>query len=121
MSNGKFVVGQIAQAEQLEQLSKGCNLADIIAFDDLDKDGRLSINEFYLAFSKLYSKFLLPDPFAPYTRSLSISSKYQTTIIACSRDRLKFFLPLLIFFWPNWFEIRNNGEACLKEVPPAFS
>ncbi|XP_059480798.1 follistatin-related protein 5-like isoform X2 [Neocloeon triangulifer] len=42
---------QIAAAEQLEQLSKGCNLADMIAFDDVDKDARLNINEFYLAFS----------------------------------------------------------------------
>ncbi|XP_065341205.1 follistatin-related protein 5-like isoform X2 [Cloeon dipterum] len=42
---------QIAAAEQLSQLSKGCNLSDMIGFDDVDKDGRLNINEFYVAFS----------------------------------------------------------------------
>jgi hypothetical protein len=30
----------------------------MLSFDDTDKDGRLNINEFYMAFSKLYSKLL---------------------------------------------------------------
>jgi hypothetical protein len=30
----------------------------MLSFDDADKDGRLNINEFYMAFSKLYSKLL---------------------------------------------------------------
>jgi len=28
----------------------------MIRFEDMDKDGRLGLNEFYAAFSKLYSK-----------------------------------------------------------------
>lgn len=47
---------RIAEREDLEQLSKGCSLGHMISFDDADRDGRLNINEFYLAFSKLYSK-----------------------------------------------------------------
>jgi hypothetical protein len=47
---------QVAEREDLEQLSKGCSLGHMISFDDVDRDGRLNINEFYLAFSKLYSK-----------------------------------------------------------------
>ncbi|XP_008555212.1 follistatin-related protein 5 [Microplitis demolitor] len=46
---------QIAEREDLEQLSKGCSLGHMISYDDADKDGRLNINEFYMAFSKLYS------------------------------------------------------------------
>ncbi|KAF4531901.1 hypothetical protein B566_EDAN000930 [Ephemera danica] len=42
---------QIASAEQLGQLAKGCTLGDMISYDDSDKDGRLNINEFYVAFS----------------------------------------------------------------------
>ena len=49
---------QIAEREDLEQLSKGCSLGHMISYDDADRDGRLNINEFYLAFSKLYSKSL---------------------------------------------------------------
>ncbi|XP_012252708.2 follistatin-related protein 5-like isoform X2 [Athalia rosae] len=46
---------QIAHREELEQLSRGCSLGHMISYDDADKDGRLNINEFYMAFSKLYS------------------------------------------------------------------
>ncbi|XP_015590184.1 follistatin-related protein 5 isoform X2 [Cephus cinctus] len=46
---------QIAEREDLEQLSRGCSLGHMISYDDADKDGRLNINEFYMAFSKLYS------------------------------------------------------------------
>ncbi|XP_049812888.1 follistatin-related protein 5-like [Schistocerca nitens] len=35
--------------------SGGCQLAHMLAFDDADGDGRLSLSEFYAAFSKLYS------------------------------------------------------------------
>lgn len=52
----KLVTLQIADREDLEQLSKGCSLGNMINYDDTDKDGRLNINEFYMAFSKLYSK-----------------------------------------------------------------
>ncbi|KDR16550.1 Follistatin-related protein 5 [Zootermopsis nevadensis] len=46
---------QIAGREHLNQLAKGCSLGHMLSFDDTDKDGRLNINEFYMAFSKLYS------------------------------------------------------------------
>ncbi|KAJ4433625.1 hypothetical protein ANN_15935, partial [Periplaneta americana] len=46
---------QIAGREHLNQLAKGCSLGNMLSFDDADKDGRLNINEFYMAFSKLYS------------------------------------------------------------------
>ena len=49
---------QIAGREHLNQLAKGCSLGDMLSFDDTDRDGRLNINEFYMAFSKLYSKLL---------------------------------------------------------------
>jgi len=32
-------------------------MSDMIRFEDMDKDGRLGLNEFYAAFSKLYSKY----------------------------------------------------------------
>ncbi|XP_031783658.1 follistatin-related protein 5 isoform X2 [Nasonia vitripennis] len=46
---------QIAEREDLEQLSKGCSLGHMINYDDTDRDGRLDINEFYMAFRRLYS------------------------------------------------------------------
>ncbi|XP_058798656.1 follistatin-related protein 5-like isoform X1 [Phymastichus coffea] len=46
---------QVAEHEELEQLSKGCSLGHLIGYDDADHDGKLNINEFYMAFSKLYS------------------------------------------------------------------
>lgn len=33
-------------------------MSDMIRFEDMDKDGRLGLNEFYAAFSKLYSKYI---------------------------------------------------------------
>ena len=50
---------QVSDQEHLSQLSKGCDLRDMIVYDDNDKDGGLAINEFYSAFSKLYSKLIL--------------------------------------------------------------
>ncbi|KAL7644797.1 UNVERIFIED_CONTAM: hypothetical protein RMT77_004610 [Armadillidium vulgare] len=46
---------KISQEENVSKLSEGCNLTDLLQFDDSDSDGRLNINEFYDAFSKLYS------------------------------------------------------------------
>lgn len=39
-------------------------MSDMIRFEDMDKDGRLGLNEFYAAFSKLYSEYTAtaPDP-----------------------------------------------------------
>ncbi|KAJ3662655.1 hypothetical protein Zmor_006993 [Zophobas morio] len=45
----------IAAQERLDSLSSGCSLSNMIQYDDADHDGKLSINEFYVAFSKLYS------------------------------------------------------------------
>lgn len=47
---------QIAEHEDLRRLSKKCSLSNMITYDDADKDGSLNVNEFYMAFSKLYSK-----------------------------------------------------------------
>lgn len=47
---------QTFEDEHLVQLSKECALVDMLAYDDTDRDGHLNINEFYTAFSKLYSK-----------------------------------------------------------------
>ncbi|XP_023245992.1 follistatin-related protein 5-like isoform X2 [Copidosoma floridanum] len=46
---------QVAEREDLRRLSKKCSLRHMIAYDDADRDGRLNVNEFYMAFSKLYS------------------------------------------------------------------
>lgn len=43
----------------MEELSAGCNLSHMISYDDTDGDGRLNVNEFYMAFSKLYSEYHL--------------------------------------------------------------
>lgn len=52
-------LNQVSQSEQLEELSNGCVLRDMLQYDDLDQDQCLNINEFYQAFNKLYSKFLI--------------------------------------------------------------
>lgn len=41
----------------MEELCRGCNLGHMISYDDTDGDGKLNVNEFYMAFSKLYSKY----------------------------------------------------------------
>ncbi|XP_071439347.1 follistatin-related protein 5-like isoform X2 [Hetaerina americana] len=46
---------EISEKEHLNQLAKGCTLGDMLNYDDSDNDGHLNINEFYMAFSKLYS------------------------------------------------------------------
>lgn len=48
-------LNEIAVQERLDSLSGGCSLSNMIQYDDTDNDGKLSINEFYVAFSKLYS------------------------------------------------------------------
>lgn len=45
----------------MEELCVGCNLSHMISYDDTDGDGRLNVNEFYMAFSKLYSKYRICD------------------------------------------------------------
>lgn len=48
-------LNEIGIHERLDTLSSGCSLSNMIQYDDTDNDGKLSINEFYVAFSKLYS------------------------------------------------------------------
>lgn len=50
-------LNQVSIAEHLDELSNGCLLEDMLIFDDADNDRRLSINEFYQAFNKMYSKY----------------------------------------------------------------
>ncbi|KAJ8982694.1 hypothetical protein NQ317_013166 [Molorchus minor] len=45
----------IAVQERLDTIGSGCSLSNMIQYDDTDHDEKLSINEFYVAFSKLYS------------------------------------------------------------------
>ncbi|XP_054711167.1 follistatin-related protein 5-like [Uloborus diversus] len=42
---------QAAEKDHLAGLSSACILADMLLFDDTDRDGSLSLSEFYLAFS----------------------------------------------------------------------
>lgn len=68
---------QAAERDHLGQLSASCILADMLLFDDPDGDGTLDINEFYTAFSKLYSKWTFPQlrraPFLSLFFSSSLS------------------------------------------------
>ncbi|XP_065160651.1 follistatin-related protein 5-like [Atheta coriaria] len=48
-------LSEIGNQEHLDSLSNGCTLPNMIHYEDTDHDGKLSINEFYVAFSKLYS------------------------------------------------------------------
>lgn len=43
---------QAAERDHLGQLSASCILADMLLFDDPNKDGGMSVDEFYLAFSE---------------------------------------------------------------------
>ncbi|KAI4470266.1 follistatin-related [Holotrichia oblita] len=51
----EYEIMKITAQEHLDTLSKGCTLPDMIQYEDSDRDGKLNINEFYVAFSKLYS------------------------------------------------------------------
>ncbi|KAF0767973.1 follistatin-related protein 5 isoform X2 [Aphis craccivora] len=46
---------KITKQDKLDDMSDVCVMSDMIRFEDMDKDGRLGLNEFYAAFSKLYS------------------------------------------------------------------
>jgi len=39
-------------------------LSDMLAYDDADRDTHLNLNEFYAAFSKLYSTYSQLPPFS---------------------------------------------------------
>lgn len=45
-----------SEDDKMAQLSQACILADMLVFDDVDKDGTLSVAEFYGAFNRLDSK-----------------------------------------------------------------
>lgn len=54
---------KVSQEEEVSRLAEDCSLADLLHFDDTNNDGQLNLNEFYTAFSKLYSKLsCLPLP-----------------------------------------------------------
>lgn len=44
-----------SEDDKMSQLSAACILADMLVFDDADRDGKLSVAEFYGAFNKLES------------------------------------------------------------------
>ncbi|KAK7603150.1 hypothetical protein V9T40_003149 [Parthenolecanium corni] len=46
---------KVAKRENLQRITEKCNLENLITKEDIDKDNRLGTNEFYAAFSKLYS------------------------------------------------------------------
>ncbi|XP_066987827.1 follistatin-related protein 5-like isoform X2 [Macrobrachium rosenbergii] len=46
---------QVSEMEEVSRLAEECSLVDMLRYDDTDGDGHLSLNEFYTAFSKLYS------------------------------------------------------------------
>lgn len=54
-----FILLQVAKRENLQRITEKCNLENLITKEDIDKDNRLGTNEFYAAFSKLYSKYRL--------------------------------------------------------------
>ena len=58
ISGSVFVVWPLKtfEKEHLSQLSNECSLLDMLVYDDTDHDNHLDLNEFYAAFSKLYSK-----------------------------------------------------------------
>lgn len=61
----------------MEELSAGCNLSHMISYDDTDGDGRLNVNEFYMAFSKLYSKYHLRTLYYLLQKNLSLARRWQ--------------------------------------------
>lgn len=50
----------------------------MISYDDTDGDGKLNVNEFYMAFSKLYSKYHLRSIIIYYERSIFGKSMTKT-------------------------------------------
>ncbi|XP_074037998.1 follistatin-related protein 5 isoform X2 [Leptinotarsa decemlineata] len=64
-------LNEISTQERLDSLSNGCSLSNMIQYDDTDHDGKLSINEFYVAFSKLYSVYVVSLDKALETNHLS--------------------------------------------------
>lgn len=48
---------QVSKRVDLRSISNKCYLKSLISREDIDKDNRLGSNEFYAAFSKLYSEY----------------------------------------------------------------
>lgn len=60
---------QVSQMEEVSRLAEDCSLVDMLRYDDANTDGHLNLNEFYTAFSKLYSKLSrLPLPVTTHHR-----------------------------------------------------
>jgi len=61
----------------MQELCAGCKLSHMISYDDTDADGKLNVNEFYMAFSKLYSEYHLPSVHRSFVRSIYLSQVCQ--------------------------------------------
>ncbi|XP_061939155.1 follistatin-related protein 5 isoform X1 [Apis cerana] len=64
---------QFAENEDLEELCRGCNLGHMISYDDTDGDGKLNVNEFYMAFSKLYTQSFIGVSVVSLDKSLEVN------------------------------------------------
>lgn len=100
---------QAAERDHLGQLSASCILADMLLFDDPDADGTLDINEFYTAFSKLYSKWtpLLRKSYPFFLPISTIPLRFSR----CS-PRLPVSSDVCLFAC-NFFWIDNNPKTKL--------
>lgn len=93
---------QITKQDKLDDISDVCVMSDMIRFEDMDKDGRLGLNEFYAAFSKLYSKYgpLLQSTFENNMQKLPIKEFYLPapweTVMVPVRSSLDFHSLLTI-------------------------
>lgn len=67
----------------------------MISYDDADKDGRLNINEFYMAFSKLYSKSLIKKKTEKRNRLFSFFEPFYFLIFYYFLFIISYFLILL--------------------------
>ncbi|XP_018322543.1 follistatin-related protein 5 [Agrilus planipennis] len=69
----KSELEKINSVERLDSLSgNGCSLSSMMEYDDTNHDGRLNVNEFYTAFSKLYSVSVVSLDKALETNNLSV-------------------------------------------------
>lgn len=84
-----------SEDDKMAQLSQACILADMLVFDDVDKDGTLSVAEFYGAFNRLDSKH---QPF--WHTDLNYALKF----IQIHSIKLR-----LITMWQNSAQISDNN------------
>ena len=90
---------QTLEDEHLSQLSKECSLMDMLAYDDVDHDTHRNLNEFYAAFSKLYTKFSLFCIKSPVV-------DMETEL----KDRFSFLFSLSFSFYPALWDISAGAH-----------